>query len=271
MAACTVAMDLIPQLASLSIGIDDQHYQIRQVGSLVRDAAAAAIAADHCNTAVEWLEQGRSVIWSQLLQLRSPVDDLKQVMPVLAQKLLLLSAQLEAVTSQEVISAQQSNSAPVHYHQLALERDTLIKEIRQLPRFERFLLPKEFSQLLPAACGGPIAMLNISEIRCDALILVPGVDNVLQIPLENLTLTHALTWRDGLQSIIIHGILAVTESQTRLKGIRQPDHGKILDREAGLAYILENLWHCIAKPILDGLSITASFSTIFEIAFISVS
>ena len=29
--------------------------------------------------AVEWLEEGRSLVWSQMLQLRSPVDELRLV------------------------------------------------------------------------------------------------------------------------------------------------------------------------------------------------
>ncbi|KAJ7809429.1 hypothetical protein B0H13DRAFT_1927933, partial [Mycena leptocephala] len=41
-------------------------------GQVVRDAASAAIAEHDYQKAVEWLDQGRSVIWGQLLNLRTP-------------------------------------------------------------------------------------------------------------------------------------------------------------------------------------------------------
>jgi hypothetical protein len=40
------------------------------------EAAAAAISAKQYNTALEWLEQGHSIVWNQFLQLRTPFDAL---------------------------------------------------------------------------------------------------------------------------------------------------------------------------------------------------
>jgi len=49
--------------------------------------------------------------------------------------------------------------------------------------FNRFLLPRQLSQLTPAVHAGPVVTVNISHTRCDALVLMPDLDDVLHIPL----------------------------------------------------------------------------------------
>ncbi|MEV4360153.1 hypothetical protein [Nonomuraea sp. NPDC049625] len=53
---------------------------------------------------------------------------------------------------------------------LALRWEALVREVRALPGFETFLLPPTAGHLRSAARGGPVVMLNVSSIRCDALI-----------------------------------------------------------------------------------------------------
>lgn len=47
------------------------------------------------DTALGWLEQGRSIVWGQLLDFRSPVDELHTVDPGLADRLAQVSVELE--------------------------------------------------------------------------------------------------------------------------------------------------------------------------------
>lgn len=271
MEACTVAMDLIPQLAALGSTVHDRHHQVTQVGSVARGAAAAAIKSQQYGTAVEWLEQGRSVIWSQLLELRSPVDDLRKVRPELADHLQSLSSRLEGSASHRVLDPEQP--IQVDYHSIAYERQKLVEEIRKVPGFERFLLPKKLSQLVLAANEGPIVMLNVSECRCDALILRPGLDSVLHVPLPDLTITDILEWHKGLDSLISDGTLTIPDASTRLKAIRMPDNGVILGREDGMAYILGKLWKFVTQPVLEALSITVRVQVVlftsYEFSFVA--
>ncbi|KAJ7799593.1 hypothetical protein B0H14DRAFT_3787655 [Mycena olivaceomarginata] len=81
--------------AWLGLSITDRHHLLSQAGQVVRDAASAAIAAHDYQKAVEWLEQGRSVIWGQFLNLRTPVDQLRKSHPALADQLVSLSKLLE--------------------------------------------------------------------------------------------------------------------------------------------------------------------------------
>ncbi|KAJ7452638.1 hypothetical protein FB451DRAFT_1565910 [Mycena latifolia] len=93
--AYSVAINLLPELAWLGLSISDRYYRILKAGNLVRAAAAAAITAGQYLLAVEWLEQGRSIIWAQMFSLRTPVDALREVYPELADKLMALSVELD--------------------------------------------------------------------------------------------------------------------------------------------------------------------------------
>lgn len=54
---------------------------------------------------------------------------------------------------------------------LAREWDTLVEEVRGLEGFEDFLKPPPLEKLLPASDCGPVAVINVSQWRCDALLV----------------------------------------------------------------------------------------------------
>lgn len=59
--------------------------------------------------------------------------------------------------------------------------DELVGEIRSKPDFEEFLKPPSAEQLLEAASDGPVVVVNVSQWRCDAIIIRP--DGVEPVPL----------------------------------------------------------------------------------------
>ena len=79
--ACRRAMDLIPQLAWIGDPIGTRHSQINQLDDFPREVAALALYAGKPDLALQWLELGRSVVWNQLLDLRTSVDELRQAHP----------------------------------------------------------------------------------------------------------------------------------------------------------------------------------------------
>ena len=95
----TVALDLLPQVAWLGTTIPARHRELAASGNIASEAAAAAISAEQYDTALELLEQGRSVVWGQLLQLRTPVDGLLEVQPTLADDLERISKAMEHASS----------------------------------------------------------------------------------------------------------------------------------------------------------------------------
>ncbi|KAG6371185.1 hypothetical protein JVT61DRAFT_9807 [Boletus reticuloceps] len=128
---------------------------------------------------------------------------------------------------------------------LAIERDKLLQEIRRLPGFERFLLPKDFSQLRASAHSGPIVILNAAERRCDALIVLADVDHVIHVPLPHFTLKRAAD----------HQILLKTFLR-QAHAIRSDErYGEIITWDRGSwETFLAPLWNGIVKPVLDALA-----------------
>ena len=120
-----------------------------------------------------------------------------------------------------------------------------------------------------AAKDGPIVILNASKLQCDALVLLPGQENVLHVPMQDISLEDLTIWHNGLHSIQQTGSFPILESTMR-KALQIPDH-KTLNCEEGLIYILEKLWCYIAKPVLDAISIKVRFlimfGTLFDLLF----
>ncbi|KAF8178380.1 CHAT domain-containing protein [Mycena galopus ATCC 62051] len=252
--AYRVALDLLPELAWLGLSLRDRHHEIMKAGEVVRNAAAASIASGSLEQAVEWLEQGLSIIWGQFLNLRTPVDDLKQKHPALAAELIYLSAQLErAATRESTIEANDSKALPSldfvaqKSHKNAHKRAELLKKIRNLEGFEHFLMPKTISELSAAVQGGHVILLNLSNISCDALILSKLTNEVLHVPLPEFTVEHSESLNQSL------GYLMPSGRSDRLVGYLE---GHSADPEKAFAHILSELWVRIVQPILYALKIT---------------
>ncbi|KAJ7131344.1 TPR-like protein [Mycena epipterygia] len=236
--AYSVAIDLLPQIAWLGLSISDRHHHIMNAGPITRNAVAAAIDAAQYDKAVAWLEQGRSVVWGQLLNLRTPVDDLKHSHPDLADQLMFLSTLLEGAGSLQSIAQR--------YHDHACDRDELLKKIRGLEGFHSFLLPNTIVEFFPAARAGPVIIVNISAIRCDALVLRAGFV-IHHIPLTDFTLDDAQHLGRSLEHL-----MSYTGRNERLSIKRE---GQKLPEEE-FKHILSQLWWRLAKPVLDALAIT---------------
>jgi hypothetical protein len=257
--AYNIAIDLLAEVAWLGLAIDDRHHQIMETGSVVRDAAAAAISFGQIDKAVEWLEQGRSIIWGQLLNLRTSVDALKDRYPQLANNFITLSAQLERATTRRSHSQllDPEYQAPFIIAQIAhenvQERHILLLKIRELQGFEDFLLPKKITQLAPAAQGGHVVLLNVSQQSCDALVCLPGpTPEVKHISLSQFTAGQAKTLTQSLGHLMPHMGCGDID---RLQGQREGGSAGVED---DFAHILSELWVRLVKPVLDALGITVS-------------
>ena len=76
--AYSTLIDLLPRVVWLGRTVEQRYQDISSIGDAVAEAAAAAISLGEPNLALEWLEQGRSIVWGQILQLRTPLGDLRQ-------------------------------------------------------------------------------------------------------------------------------------------------------------------------------------------------
>ncbi|KAJ7912957.1 CHAT domain-containing protein, partial [Mycena leptocephala] len=253
--AYQVALDLLPELAWLGLSVSDRHHHLIKAGVVVRDAAAAAITFGLHEKAVVWLEQGRSIIWGQFLSLRTPVDDLRDRYPLLADELVRLSTQLEvAGTRQTDLDADNSGteqslqSIAQQAHENAHKRAELLRRIRELKGFDRFLLPKTISELLSAAQRGSVIIVNLSSTTCDVLVLKNSLDNqVVHVPIPEFTPQHAETLIRSIGNLVPYG-----GRSDRLIGDRK---GNFDSSEDQFSHILSELWVKLVKPVLNVLSI----------------
>ncbi|KAF8125428.1 CHAT domain-containing protein [Boletus edulis] len=240
--AHSIATNLFPQLAWIGLSLTHRYAELKLGADVVREAAAAALDEGFPELAVEWLEQGRSIVWGELLQLRGSYEQLS-THPDHVRTLRELSAALDDA------GATQAN----RHRALAIERDKLLQEIRRLPGFERFLLPKDFPQLRASAHSGPVVMLNAAERRCDALIVLADVDHVIHVPLPGFDFQWAARLQNTLRALLGHA--RITRFDDR--------KGKLATGGGGSwESLLSTLWNGIVKPVLDALA----FSTLEDLS-----
>ncbi|KAJ7160671.1 tetratricopeptide repeat-containing protein [Mycena crocata] len=175
------AIELLPQLAAVSLDLKSrQKMLVSRSDNLGSDAAACAIGLGKHELALELLEAGRSVLWSQSLHLRTSLDDLEISRPKLATKLAELSLELERKSfrdtsrdfkidnQQKAISLEEEG---LKCRELNSEWIRTLEEVRLITGFEDFLRPKSMSRLRLAAARGPVVVLNAGDESCHALIV----------------------------------------------------------------------------------------------------
>ncbi|TDL21763.1 TPR-like protein [Rickenella mellea] len=258
--AYRVAFEILPRVAWVGLSIDSRHHELLETSSLACDAAAAAMSENDPQMALSWLEQGRSIVWGQILQLRTPVDELRLAHPELAGELTQISQLLERGTSSEHFMTGQhdeSREAAVQKHrQLARDWDRIVEQVRQNDGFQRFLLPKQFSELRCAAREGPVVVLNVSQYGCDALVIESLSEHPHHVRLEDFSYEKAQTLRQSL-----HNILSSQHLRARYddRGARPVFAGKFRGDD-GFRPILAELWKSVVKPVLEHLELLQIYS-----------
>jgi hypothetical protein len=139
-----------------------------------------------------------------------------------------------------------------HHRQLAEEWERLVGRVRGIPGFKSFLQPKRFKQLVIAAKAGPVAVVNVHKSRCDAFVLVDGLDEVVHIPLPAFSYEKAQELHLHLNQLL--STAGVRVRDTDFRAIRRVTTSK----RGGFEYLLSNLWSSVVKPVLDSLAFAVS-------------
>jgi hypothetical protein len=236
------AVGFLPLLAWLGTGRSSRERLLAKWGGLAEAAAACAIAAGQPDRAAELLEQGRGVLWSQMLETRTDLAALRQEHPGLAARLDSLRAVLDRPDAGPASGGRPLPSPRDIDARIASARqwDVLLAQVRALPGFQDFARPPAAAHLRRAAAGGTVVMINISSWRCDALLVSERAIDV--VPLPGLTLDDTTervnTYLEALQAFQATGV----------------DSGAARDAmEAAVTSTLEWLWDVIAEPVLDAL------------------
>ena len=247
--------------------IEQRHTHLTELSNLTTSAASAAFAQGDIEKALEWLEQGRCLVWSQLNQLRTPVDNLHEHDKHLAQRFMEISSSLESLGSRRglgnvdidaPLSQKMSLQDEAHSHvKFAGEWNQLLDEIRCIPRFHNFLQPFQTSGLLKdLPVDGPVIVINVHETRCDALALISGSNAPIHIPLDNITHKLASELRDLLRKFLSSRGVRLRDEDRGTRPVLDDD----VETHSEIHFILEELWRRVVKPILDGLEYSVSLS-----------
>ncbi|KAF6744592.1 CHAT domain-containing protein [Ephemerocybe angulata] len=265
------ALGLLALFAGLDRTVRGRYSQLQNTSDIALKAAAAACSLGREDKALEWLEQGRCLVWSQLNNLRTPLDDLQACDATLARRISEVSSRLEvAGTSRDSsniempLSQKISIEAEARAHmELAREWDDLLQTTRAIPGFESFLKPLSCSTLmanLPEE--GPIVVINIDKSRCDAIALLAGLGEPLPIPLPNFSVEKANVYRADLKSQLQSRLLrargpldgAGSGGESLPRGMRSAEIGPHEDHP--VHGVLQGLWEDVVKPILNALGIS---------------
>ncbi|KEP45747.1 aromatic di-alanine and TPR containing protein [Rhizoctonia solani 123E] len=246
--AYQTAIDLLPQFIWLGATTNQRYQDLSLTGNLAVNACIAAIRSSDHFLALEWLEHARCVVWNQSLMLRSPLDQLYSSHPDLATQLESISSQLHTSSFDTQLSPVASNSmtpeqAGQHRRCLATEYQSLLARTRQLPGFETFLQPLKADKLMSAVRNGPVVVLNCHTDSCDALVIMPGHNQVAHLSLPNFTQQKARSARSEMDALL------------GKKGLRQRGFKLLYEtsNEDSFDRVLGTLWSDIVQPVLSHL------------------
>ena len=205
------------------------HNQIlkKTVSSLAVDAFSYCVRQGNIKTAVELLEQGRTVLWTQLARLGVPLDELSSLgaeAANLADEFKQVSSRLRTLFDQtaELQSAQT--------RKLIAELDDVTSRIRTVPGFSRFLLPPEFPGLQTTARDGPVIIMNASRYSCDAVVILHDSDPT-HVKLHT-SKTHLSALATRFRPVVDKPELVTTKE---------------------IGTMLRELWECAVEPVVQVL------------------
>lgn len=233
----TLAIELLPLVVWHGLDQATRERHLQEWDGLASDAAAAAVAAGRPAQAVELLEAGRSILWTQALHLRHDMAELQKRAPAVAAALEASRAVLMQPAEQRMLQERR---------QAARDWDAAVDQVRRIKGFKHFLRPVPFTDLRAAAVGGPVVIVNISAHGSHALIVVPATRPTPDpaVLVVNLPAAPADTVTDQANTLLG----ALRRAGDPVTGWRTRN----ADRDAVFS-ILDWAWQAITEPVLTAL------------------
>ncbi|KAI0265682.1 CHAT domain-containing protein, partial [Gloeopeniophorella convolvens] len=190
--AYRTAMTLMQDALVSEPTVQAKHHLIKKVWegfiSTPLRYASYQIRVGFTQNAVEILEQGRTLLWSEMRGLRASTDRLRSVNSGLAEQFLRVNRRLEVLAT-SVSNGYGDGLATIDIHQdghttdafgemlgerhaLLRERERLLSRIRSLPGLRNFLEAVPFDTLKAAASSGPVILVNHCMMSSDIIIIL---------------------------------------------------------------------------------------------------
>ena len=176
--------------------IETQHFHLltfrSNFGELPMDYASYEVDRGQLKDAIQVLERGRALIWSELRGLRLSINQLP-VNSHLAKEFITVNRELETLTMsvppgtvmddndgrKDDEGMHKFGRLVVSHRKLLAKRSELVSRIRAIPGFEDFMKAPSFDDLRSAAASGPVIIINHCWWRSDILILLHDTDPLL--------------------------------------------------------------------------------------------
>lgn len=229
------AVCLMEEAAWAGLGRADQQRLLAALSGLPMDAAAIALETGRPETAVELLERGRGVLLARQIEAPTLHAQLLSRAPDLAARLASVQkaidqADRDSISLQLPDAADRPRDLSARRNRLARQRAMIMEEFRSRPDLEDLHSYARMDLLLASAARGPVVIVNVSEYRCDAVIV--SVDQVRAVRLPGLTRQAAA-----------HQVESLLEAANKVK--RQ-----------GVDDALRWTWDIIVEPVLAALGLT---------------
>jgi len=244
------ALSLMQDSLTFAPTVDIQHSRLVAMRdhyeTLPFDCASYQVHIGQLQSAVETLERGRALIWSEIRGLRSLSDQLRASDSDLADRFAAVNQDLEDLTltlaqnnygdgGEEVLEGMGPfGHLVVRQQRLLDDRDKLISQIRARKGLESFLKPLYFDDLRFAAVLGPVIMVNHCRWRSDIIILLYDSPPSL-IPMADDFYDRANKLRDQLLC-------------TRKEGLESVEY------DDALRSVLKELYKLVGRPVIQRLN-----------------
>jgi CHAT domain-containing protein len=181
------AMSLFQATVTFAPTLDKQHSRLvarrSNLQTIPLQYASYLIDTGYLEQAIETLERGRGLLWSEMRGLRTSIDQIRLADSYLAAKFSAVNRELETLAltfslNNNVDGNNDLEGMDPYGHSVVLkqklldDRENIIMQIRALPGFDAFLKPPPFDTLRSAASHGPVIIIGHCEWRSDILILL---------------------------------------------------------------------------------------------------
>ena len=250
LAAYDSAISLMQDSLTFSPTLDVQHFRLvarrDEYESLPLNCASYHVSTGQLCRAIETLERGRALIWSEMRGLRTSTDQIRAIDYELAVKFAAVNRDLELLTLTTSSNNNDNNRDDgtvgmdpfgrlvVRQRELLDYRKTLISQIQALPGFETFFKSPSFDNLRSAAARGPVIIINHSTMRSDIIILHHDFHPSL-IPTAPDFYHRATNLRDQLLG-------------ARKDGLDSSEY------EEALSFVLKELYELVGRPVIQRLN-----------------
>ncbi|MEU3549709.1 CHAT domain-containing protein [Streptomyces longwoodensis] len=246
--AFALGVALLPTAIPRRLERPDAQRRLAEAAGLASDAAALCLACGDPERALGLLELGRGVLLNRRSGMRADLADLYDTDRELAERFEELGDALDRLDHPPmplpVPPPHTTASGPERERRrdLEAELDVVVRAIRALPGQAGFQRPPSVTSLLAEAAHGPVVVVNVSEYRCDALLLTAG--GLRHLPLDDLEADDLESTADEFHS----DVMTALDPRATQEAVDTADER--------VARVLDLLWRAVAAPVLAELRVT---------------